>query len=329
MLRQALSQRPRPSAADRRGRRLVLPGGPRQPRALLGPDGSHDPALHGEPGTVRPGPGRRCRHLREGGAQGRRHAGISPRPAKACPASARRGRGRVSCARGNASIRRPAGRHRNLSAARRWSMPSTSTWSTTTSAPRFIKFCSYFPYNARPCINGHGYPKRRMEKRSIPFGAPGNGIMGRADPAAMRDIAGEIDAGRIDALFRKWLARLPHPFTTEDRAKGSRYDLLILQAECALTQVFDRPVSGRVLFEEIIRENLDIGRADHVQLIFGRHITRRTDSHRSRRRPSVAARRLQAFAHQAALQGGPRAADRDGDQQHVRLRRQAQAAQPR
>ncbi|MCY4241690.1 MAG: hypothetical protein OXD36_08090 [Rhodobacter sp.] len=80
-------------------------------------------------------------------------------------------------------------------------MPSTSTWSTTTSAPRFIKFCSYFPYNARPCINGHGYPKRRMEKRSIPFGAPGNGIMGRADPAAMRDIA-----GGIDALFRKWLS---------------------------------------------------------------------------------------------------------------------------
>ena len=144
--------------------------------------------------------------------------------------------------------------------------------------PCFIKFCSYFPYDAKLCINVHEYLKRQMEKRSIPFEALGNGIVSCADPAAMQDIAGEIDAGRIDALFRRWLARLPHPFTTEDRAKGIRYDLSILQAECALTQVFDRPVSGRVLFEEIIRENLDIGRADHVQLIVGRRITRRTGS---------------------------------------------------
>ena len=144
--------------------------------------------------------------------------------------------------------------------------------------PCFIKFCSYFPYNAKLCINGHEYLKRQLEKRSIPFEALDNGIMSCADPAAMQDIAGEIDAGLIDALFRKWLARLPHPFTKEDRAKGIRYDLSILQAECALTRVFDRPAVGRVLFEEIIRENLDIGRADHVQLIFGRRITRRTAS---------------------------------------------------
>jgi hypothetical protein len=43
-----------------------------------------------------------------------------------------------------------------------------------------------------------------------------------------------------------------------------------------LTQVLDRPVSGRVFFEEVIRENLDLGRPDQVQLIFERKITRRT-----------------------------------------------------
>ena len=32
-----------------------------------------------------------------------------------------------------------------------------------------------------------------------------------------------------------------------------------LQAEFARTQVFDRPLSGRHLFEEVIRENLDLG----------------------------------------------------------------------
>ena len=35
-------------------------------------------------------------------------------------------------------------------------------------------------------------------------------------------------------------------------------------------------MSGRILFEEIIRENLDIGRPAQVQLIFDRRVTRRT-----------------------------------------------------
>jgi hypothetical protein len=72
------------------------------------------------------------------------------------------------------------------------------------------------------------------------------------------------------------LARLPHPFTARDRAAGYRYDVSILQAEFSLTQVLDRPLSGRVFFEEVIRENLDLGRPDQVQLIFNRRVTKRT-----------------------------------------------------
>jgi hypothetical protein len=80
---------------------------------------------------------------------------------------------------------------------------------------------------------------------------------------------------KIDALLRKWLRLLPHPFTAADRAAGYRYDLSILQAEFSLTQMLDRPLSGRILFEEVIRENLDLGRPDKVGLIFDRRITRR------------------------------------------------------
>jgi hypothetical protein len=44
----------------------------------------------------------------------------------------------------------------------------------------------------------------------------------------------------------------------------------------SLTQVLDRPLTGRCFFEEVIRENLDIGRPDQMQLIFNRRVTRRT-----------------------------------------------------
>ena len=74
----------------------------------------------------------------------------------------------------------------------------------------------------------------------------------------------------------KWLARLPQPLTAAERAAGYDYEISILQAEFSLTQVLDRPLTGRLFFEAAIRENLDLGRPEQVQLIFDRRITRRT-----------------------------------------------------
>jgi len=72
------------------------------------------------------------------------------------------------------------------------------------------------------------------------------------------------------------LRLLPHPYSVGDRKAGYRYQISILQAEFSLTQVLDRPVTGRVFFEEVIRENLDRGRPSQVQWIFDRRISRRT-----------------------------------------------------
>jgi len=142
--------------------------------------------------------------------------------------------------------------------------------------PLFIKFCSYFPYAAKLCLNGHEWLKRQLTHRQIPYEPLDNGIQSSAEAARVQRIADTLDATKIEAVFRKWLRRLPHPFAAAHRAAGYRYQLSILQAEFALTQVLDRPVTGRCFFEEVIRENLDIGRPDQMQLIFNRRVTRRT-----------------------------------------------------
>ena len=90
----------------------------------------------------------------------------------------------------------------------------------------------------------------------------------------MQAICDGLAPAQIDALLRKWLARLPHPFTPADRAAGYRYDISILQAEFSLTHMLDRPVSGRIFFEQVIRDNLDIGRPDQVSLVFDRRLKR-------------------------------------------------------
>jgi hypothetical protein len=95
----------------------------------------------------------------------------------------------------------------------------------------FLKFCSYFPYNAKLCINGNEYAKCQLRKRGIEFEALDNGVLSCAQPKALQRICDGLDDKKIERLLRKWLARLPHPFERRDRMAGYRYGVSILQAE--------------------------------------------------------------------------------------------------
>jgi hypothetical protein len=144
--------------------------------------------------------------------------------------------------------------------------------------PFFLKFGTYFPYTAKLCINGNEWAKRQAAKAGIGFTPLDNGFAACEDVPAVQAICDSLGPTHIDALLRKWLAILPHPFTPEDEAAGYRYELSVLQAEFSLTQMLDRPVSGRIFFEQVLHDNLDIGRPDQVSLIFDRRI-RRTGRH--------------------------------------------------
>jgi len=141
--------------------------------------------------------------------------------------------------------------------------------------PFFLKFCSYFPYNARLCVNGNERAKRVAAAVGVEFTPLDNAFADCADPDRLQRICHGATPAAVDRLLRKWLAILPHPFTGADRAAGYRYDISILQAEFSLTQMLDRPLSGRILLDEVFRENLDVGRPDQVGLVFDRRIIRK------------------------------------------------------
>jgi hypothetical protein len=71
--------------------------------------------------------------------------------------------------------------------------------------PFFLKFCSYFPYNAKLCLNGHEYAKRQLEREKISYQALDNGVQSCANPKRLQTICDSLSAGKIDALLRKWL----------------------------------------------------------------------------------------------------------------------------
>jgi len=238
--------------------------------------GSHDRALRRADRTFPNGTGPRPRSFPERPAQGRCLQG----PAQEIP----RGRGVVFIGVAQEKARVPRTIRRRFEGG-------TIPWIDYTTAmvnfyyfysvdedfgPFFIKFCSYFPYTAKLCLNGHEYLKCQLRKKGIVFEALDNGLLSCADLAAAQRICDGLSAEKIESFFRKWLRKLPHPFKPKDRAAGYRYDLSILQAEFSLTQVWDRGTSGRCFFEEVIRENIDLGRPDQVQLIFQRRMQKKT-----------------------------------------------------
>lgn len=142
--------------------------------------------------------------------------------------------------------------------------------------PAFVKVCSYAPWALKVCLNGHEWAKRQLEKRGIAYEALDNGFLSCADAKVLQELCDSLGAQQLEEFLARWLERLPMPLTSRDRAAGYDWKLSIWQMEVSLTQVFDRPVEGRKFFEEVIRDNLDLGRPDRVQLIFERRITKST-----------------------------------------------------
>lgn len=80
----------------------------------------------------------------------------------------------------------------------------------------------------------------------------------------------------MQAFFDQWRQILPWPLTPADEAAGYVHRLSLWQIEVSRTQVFADPVQGRTFFETVIRDNLDVGRPDRVQLLFERKVTQAT-----------------------------------------------------
>ena len=138
--------------------------------------------------------------------------------------------------------------------------------------PAFIKVCAYFPYPIKIWLNGHEYAKRGARARGIAFTELDNGFSTTEDPAGLQQICDRLGPGTIRVFCERWWARLPLPLTEADRAAGYWWDISMRQVEVSRTIVFDAPCHARGFFEALCTDNLDIGRPEEMQIIFGRRV---------------------------------------------------------
>jgi hypothetical protein len=142
--------------------------------------------------------------------------------------------------------------------------------------PAFIKTIAYAPWPVWVYLNGHEWAKRQAAKQNIDFRALDNGFASCDDPTMLAEICARLSAADVHAFFARWQARLPSPFSAEDRARGYGYDLAFRQLEISDTRVFDRPPAGRAWFERTLPDQLTLGRPDQIAVVFGRRVTRQT-----------------------------------------------------
>jgi hypothetical protein len=140
--------------------------------------------------------------------------------------------------------------------------------------PAFIKVCAYFPYPVKVWLNGHEWAKRQAVQAGIGFTELSNGFASCEDPAGLQAICDRLGPGTMEAFFERWMSILPLPLTPADRAVGYWWELSMRQVETSRTIVFDAPRHARRFFEALVVDNLDIGRPNHVELIFTGHRTR-------------------------------------------------------
>jgi hypothetical protein len=136
--------------------------------------------------------------------------------------------------------------------------------------PAFIKICSYFPYPIKIWVNGHEWAKRQAIKAGLQFSELSNGFASCDDPQALQDICDRFGPGPIRVFFERWMSRLPLPLTAADRVAGFWWDLTMRQIETSRTIVLDQPRHARTFFEALITDNIDLGRPESVEVIFGR-----------------------------------------------------------
>jgi hypothetical protein len=141
--------------------------------------------------------------------------------------------------------------------------------------PAFVKVCAYFPYPIKIWLNGHEHAKRAATRAGIGFTALANGFAATDDPAGLQRLCEALGPGPIRVFCERWWSRLPLPLTAEDRSAGYWWDISMRQVEVSRTLVFAAPRHTRAFFEALLVDNLDVGRPEEMQIVFGRRV--RTD----------------------------------------------------
>ena len=126
----------------------------------------------------------------------------------------------------------------------------------------------------REILNGNEYAKRQAARAGIGFVPLDNAFAAVDDVAAVQAICDGLDEGAITARGRPAAGDAALPVHRGGHRGRVPLSAVGAAGRFSLTQALDAPVTGRIFFGQLIRDNLDLGRPNRFSLIFNRKIVR-------------------------------------------------------
>ena len=135
----------------------------------------------------------------------------------------------------------------------------------------FIKICTYTPYSAKVWLNGHEWANRQALRQGLGYTELENAFASCADPERLPTICDSFSPEHVQAFFDRWITRIPAPLTEEDRAAGYWWERAVhAPGRVSRTLVLDDPRRARSFFDALVDDNVGIGRAEEISLVFAR-----------------------------------------------------------
>jgi len=138
--------------------------------------------------------------------------------------------------------------------------------------PGFVKICTYFPYPMKIWVNGHEWAKLQAAKQGLSYRVLANGFASCDDPVALQRVCDSLSADDIQRFADRWLGRIPVPLDATDRAAGYWWEWSMRQTEVSRTISFTQPRYARLFVDQLVTDNLTVGRVEELEVIFGQRI---------------------------------------------------------
>jgi len=138
--------------------------------------------------------------------------------------------------------------------------------------PGFVKICTYFPYPMKIWVNGHEWAKRQADKAHLSYRVLANGFAACEDAQGLQKICDSLTATDIQGFADRWLERIPVPLDDTDREAGYWWEWSMRQIEVSRTISFTQPRYARLFVEQLITDNLTMGRPESLEVIFAHRI---------------------------------------------------------
>ncbi len=141
----------------------------------------------------------------------------------------------------------------------------------------FVRISTYFPFNARVCVNQHEWLARQLQREGIFFRKAANAFVQCSDPERLQRFADSLTTSELEVPIQYWLRKLVPFYANSDpnRLTDFVYRLFISQVEyCTNLSFKDRAAVDRMA-ERLLDLNRCIDRPDKLSTIFDYRITNR------------------------------------------------------